>query len=426
MKLLKTTLFSALITFIRISSGFVTGKAVAIFTGPAGVAIIGAFSNFISIVLAFANGAITNGIVKYTAEYNDDNQQTSTLFSTALRISVICSIFVAVLLLSTANYLSTWIFKSNDYSNPLRVLGLTIILYSLNSLLIAILNGKSQIKLFTLVNTIGSIAGLLFTVTLVFFYKIQGALYAIVLSQSIVFFITLILVIRSEWFSWSYFKSGFNVVMATKLSHYSLMSIITALTVPVTQIFLRNLLIEKVGIDSAGFWQGMMRISDGYLMLLTTSLATYYLPKLSSLKTDLELRKEVLKGYRLIIPTVFIGCTIIYFLRFFIIKVLYTNNFLAMENLFLWQLIGDFFKMSAWILSYLMLAKAMTKAYIITEIIFSFLYILLGYVFIIMFGLQGVTIAFAIAYIVYFLTMIWLFRKILSRKLNNTKEHERI
>src|SRR5690606_17800592 len=110
-----------------------------------------------------------------------------------------------------------------------------------------------------------------------------------------------------------------------------------------------------------GYWQGMMRISDGYLMLITTALSTYYLPKLSSLTTNKDLRNEIINGYKLIIPLVFSGCILIYFLRFFIIKLLYTTDFIAMENLFLWQLIGDFFKLSAWVLAYLMLAKAMTK-----------------------------------------------------------------
>lgn len=416
MKLVKTTFFSAIITFIRIASGFVASKVVAIFTGPGGIALIGAFTNFITIVLTFANGAINIGVIKYTAEYNEDSDKLKALFSTAFKISIYCSVIVGFILLVLASNFSAWIFADNLFANPIRILGLTIVLYSLNSLLISILNGKGQIKTFTIVNTLGSIIGLLFTLVLVYLYKIEGALYALVLAQSIVFFVTATLIIKSTWFSWDYFKQSFDKILATKLSHYSLMAVVSALTVPISQIILRNMVIAKIGLHGAGYWQGMMRISDGYLMLITTSLGTYYLPKLSSLETNNEIRNEIFKGYKIILPTVFIGCCCIYVSRFFIIKMLYTDAFIKMESLFFLQLVGDFFKVAAWILAHLMLAKAMTKIYIITEIVFSFLYVVLGYILISFVGLNGATMAFAINYFLYFLMMLFVFRYLIFTK----------
>lgn len=418
MKLIKTTFFSGIITFIRIASGFVASKVIAIYTGPSGVALIGAFSNFMTIVLTFANGAINTGVVKYTAEYDANEDKLKTLFSTSFKISLYCSSFVGVILLLFASFFSDWIFVTHLYSNPIRVLGLTIILYSLNSLLISILNGKKQIKDYTIVNTIGSIIGLLVTLLLVYFFKLEGALYALVLSQSIIFFVTLFFVTKSDWFSLDYFKQNLDNEILKKLSHYSLMAVVSALLVPISQIMLRNMLIDTNGMQSAGVWQGMMRVSDGYLMIMTTALTTYYLPKLASLHTDKELRTEILQGYKLILPFVLLSCSIIYFLRFFIIRLLYTSDFLEMADLFFFQLLGDFFKMASWILAFLMLAKSMTKIYIITEILFSCLYLFLGYVCVKFFGVKGISIAFAINYFLYMITMIMVFKKLLF-KTNN-------
>ncbi|RQO65697.1 O-antigen translocase [Pedobacter sp. KBW01] len=416
MKLIKTSFFSAIITFIRISSGFVAGKIVAAITGPAGVALIGGFTNFIAVILTFANGAINSGIVKYTAEFNNNELKIKELFSTSLRISVVCSAVFGFILIIFAPYLAEWVLSNSIFTNPIRVLGITAILYSLNTLLISILNGMRQIKTFTIVNTSGTIIGLALTIILVYYYKLQGALYSLVLAQSIVFFLTVALLYKSPWFSWSFFKSPFNKDLGKKLAGYSLMSIVSAVTIPVSQIILRNLLIAHIGINEAGYWQGMMRISDGYLLLVTSSLTTYYLPKLSSLKTNAELRSEIFNGYKIILPVVFVGCIIIYILRFFIIKTLYTTAFLEMEHLFLWQLIGDFFKIATFLLGYLMVAKAMIKHYIATEIIFSTTYVIFGYIFINHFKLTGITIAFAINYFVCFIFMIFVFKKILFRK----------
>lgn len=391
---------------------------IAVYTGPGGVAIIGAFSNFIALALTFANGGINNGVIKYASEYKDNEVKQKILFSTSFKISVYCSLILGPILIILAPFFSLWILTSSIYTNAIRVLGFTIILYSLNSLLISILNGMHQIKTYTLVNTLGSIVGLLFTILLVFFFKVDGALYALVLSQSIVFFITLILTVKSVWFSYGYFVQPFNKIIAKKLGGFSLMAIVTAIAVPISQILLRNLLIDKVGIEGAGYWQGMMKVSDGYLLLIMTSLSTYYLPKLSSLKTDKELQNEIFKGYKIILPTVLFGCVIIYYLRFFIIKILYTPSFIQMEELFFWQLVGDFFKMAAWVLSYLMLAKAMIKIFIITEIIFTVSYVVFGFVFVKYFQLWGIAFAFALNYILYFLTMLFIFRKLIFNKFN--------
>jgi PST family polysaccharide transporter len=416
LKLIKTTFFSGIITLVRIASGFVANKVVAIYTGPSGVALIGAFSNLISIVLTFANGAINTGVVKYTAEYENDERKLKSLFSTSFKISLYCSGVVGVILMLFGAFLSKWIFATNLYHNPIRVLGGTIILYSLNSLLISILNGKKQIKTYTLVNSLGSLISLFFTLVLVYYFKLEGALYALVLSQSLIFFVTVFMISKSDWFSIDYFKQNIDLDFVKKLSHYSLMAIVSALLIPVSQIVLRNMLIYSLGIQYAGIWQGMMRISDGYLMIVTTALATYYLPKLASLHTEKELKIEIIQGYKLILPFVFFSCLIIYLLRFFIIRALYTPDFLAMSDLFLYQLIGDFFKMTAWILAYLMVAKSMTKIYIITEIGFTLLYIILGYVCVNYFGIKGISIAFAISYSIYLVAMIFIFKDLLFSK----------
>ena len=71
---------------------------------------------------------------------------------------------------------------------------------------------------------------------------------------------------------------------------------------------------------------------------------------------------------------------------------------MPMMELFTWQLVGDIIKISSWLLAYLMLAKAMTKIYIVTEVLFSLSFIILSILFINSFGLVGVTYAFTANY----------------------------
>ncbi len=417
MKLVKTTLFSAFTTFVRISSGFVSGKVIALFTGPEGVSVIGTFTNFISIVYTFGSGAINNGVIKYIAQHKNDNEQLKLITSTSLRISIYCGLITGCIIFFLAKYFSNLIFNSYDYDYPIKVLGICLSFYSVNALFISILNGLNQIKILTIANTCGSLFGLIFTFCLVYFYRISGALYSLVLSQSVVLLVTLFLLRKTFWFKSEYFSNKIDRNLAKKLGGFTLMTLISILVIPVSQIILRNMITSKIGIVASGSWQGMMRISDGYLMIITTSLGTYYLPKLSSLKTNIELKKEIINGYKIVLPTVLLGCLLIYKIRFLLIKILYTNEFVEMEKLFLWQLVGDFFKIAAWMLAYIMIAKAMTKLFIITEIIFSFLYVVLGYYMVNKYNIEGISIAFALNYVIYFITMIGVFWNLLNHKI---------
>ena len=105
----------------------------------------------------------------------------------------------------------------------------------------------------------------------------------------------------------------------------------------------------------------MNKLSSMYLMVITSSLGIYFLPKLSELKTDKELRKEILKAYKIILPILIVGLIFIYFLRAFVVGILFSSDFSPMISLFGYQLIGDFFKIAAWILAFNMVAKSMTK-----------------------------------------------------------------
>lgn len=416
MKLIKTTFFSGIITFIKIVSGFISTKIVATIIGPSGVAMVGAFSNFIAIILTFSNGAINNGVVKYTAEYtNRDASAEKKLFSTSLRISFYCSLLIAVLLIFFSKTISSLIFKNDSFYDVILILGFCIFFYSLNSLLISILNGLGKIKAFTIINAIGSIVGLILTILLVYYFQVRGALYALVLAQTVVFFITLIFIIKKRWLNISAFKGNFDKKIYKNLKKFSFMAIVTAVTVPVAQILIRNMITSELTINDAGIWQGMMRISDGYLMLINTALLTYYLPRLSSLSDKMDLRLEIIKGYKILIPITIILSTIIYLFRHNIVILLYNDSFRHMESLFIWQLIGDFFKIMSYILAYLMLAKAMMKIYIITEIVFSASYVFLSFVFLKTFGLEGSVYSFAMNYFLYFVTVLILFKKILKK-----------
>jgi len=140
-------------------------------------------------------------------------------------------------------------------------------------------------------------------------------------------------------------------------------------------------------------------------MLVTTTLGLYYLPRLSELKESSDIKKEILQGYRIILPVAAVCGLVIYLLRDSITSVLFTAEFAPMRELFAWQMVGDTLKIGSWILAYLMLSKAMMKLFITTEILFAAGFYGWTYFFTGIVGLEGVTIAHAVNYALYWVVM---------------------
>ena len=189
------------------------------------------------------------------------------------------------------------------------------------------------------------------------------------------------------------------------------MALTSAACVPLSHILIRNHLGETLGWEAAGYWEAMWRLSAAYLMLVTTTLSVYYLPKLSELKDPAEIKKEILQGYKIILPVAAVCGLVIYLLRDFIIRVLFTAEFAQMEVLFGWQMVGDTLKIGSWVLAYLMLGKAMVKLFILSEIGFAALFYGLVYYFTGIVGLEGGAIAHALNYFFYWSFMFFCMRR---------------
>jgi PST family polysaccharide transporter len=411
MKLSSTVSWSALATLIRLANGFVSMKIVALLVGPLGIALIGQFGNFYSIIMVLALGGISAGIIKYTSQYKDDSEELYKVWHTVTWVSVILSIPVIIVLLVFHNWLAQEFLHDVRYGSILVVFAFSLGFYVANSLFLNILNGLHEIKRFNLLNTINSTLGLLITIALVYQYKVYGALLAMVTSQSITFLIIVFFVRKQTWFKLSNFFGKFDRFYFKKLLGFTAMSLTSMCVIPTSQMFVRGYLANHTSWDVAGCWQGMQKISDAYLMIVYTALGTYFLPKLANLQSEDQISKEISNGYKIIMPFVIISAVVIYFCRDVVIQILFAKSFGAMRDMFFWQLIGDCFKIASYLLSYLFLAKGKVKFLMLTELLFGISFTILSYCLINMYGQNGSVIAFAINYFMYFLIFIMLYYK---------------
>lgn len=414
--LVKVLSYTGFSTLIKLITSYVTVKVVASIIGPSGVALVGQLQNFTSIFTTVGAGGINNGVVKYVSEYKEDENTLQKYLTNGFKLTAYFSSISGFLLIILSNYLSKWVLFEEKYSYLFILFGLNLILLSFNNFFLSVLNGFKEFKKFVSINIFTNVISLIFTVILVWLYGLKGALISLVTYQGFVLLITMYYLKKKDWFS-KQLWGNWDKQIVGKYFSYSLMALVTAMTLPVSQLLIRGYIIKEYSITDAGFWEGVNKISAMYLMFITTSFSVYYLPKLAEITDDHILRKEILKTYKIITPIIFITLAMIYLLKDVVINVLFTKEFYPMKELFLWQLIGDFFKIMSWLLAFVMVAKSMTKLYIITEILFAVSLVLLSYYFIGHYGILGSTESYCINYFLYFVVMVGIF----SRKLKLTR-----
>jgi len=407
--IVKVFSLTSISTSVQMIASLISVKVIAVIIGPAGVALLGQLGNFSVIIMSIATGGITTGVTKYIAQHRDDTNLVKSYIGTAVRITLIFSVLCGLFLILGSSIISSKILLDKKYSFIFIVFGVTLIFYACNTLLLAIINGHKQFNLYIKISIISTVTGLMLSLLMVIPFGINGALLYAVTSQSVIFFIALFIAKRSGiiYFTADHLWSKFDNTKARQYFHFSCMALVSAFTIPVSQLIIRGFVINEFSLQSAGCWEAMNRLSAMYLMVITASFGVYYLPKLSETFDSGILRGEIKRAYKVIIPCLLAGLSIVYFCRHAIIKIIFTSEFYPMSDLFLWQCIGDFLKISSWLTGYLMIAKAMTKLFIATEIGFALSYVGLALFFSNLFGLPGVVLGYAVNYGLYLL-IIWL------------------
>lgn len=415
MSLLKTTFFSGISTAVSLICRLITNKIVAVYLGTNGMFLLGQLKDLINIGQISGSLGTGNGIIKYVASYKDDPKKLSSFLATGLKLHIYFSLLACVLTILFKDFLSNYLFNDIKFSNAIAILAFSFITLSLHSFFMAIFNGLKKIKTYITINIISTIIASALVIVLVLKFKILGAFYALVLSQFLGFAISILFIKKLNLLSLKNISFKLDRTHFKNLTKFSYMAIAAPVCMIGATLFIRFFLNDNLGSDYAGSWEGMWRISAIYIMFLTTTFKFYLLPTFSEITGD-TLRKEVFKVWSLSIPTIVVITIAVYFLKDFIIPLLFSKEFILINTILLFHLLGDAIKINSWVLGNILIAKANTKVFIFFQIGWAIVFCSLSIILIKSEGFVGVSIAYFLTYVLHFIAMNVYFRKLLWLK----------
>jgi len=401
-----TSLFGGVQVF-NILISLVRSKIIAILIGPTGMGIAGLLTSTMGLINGLTNFGLEQSAVKdiSLANTNSDSDKVSRTINVLRRLVWFTVTLGVIIMIVAAPLLSEFAFGSKDYTISFRWISLALLFQQLASSQLAILQGLRKLQSLAKANLFGNFLGLLITVPLYYYFRIDAIVPAIIIATFISFAFSLYYtnqanIKKVKISNKEAIKEGKSMINLGFM--LSLSSMITLLVAYIIQIY-----ISKVGgVDEVGLYTAGFLILNSYVGIIFNAMGTDYFPRLSAIANEIvKIRKAVLE--QALIAVLLISPIIVIFLTFapFIITILYSKEFSPIVGLVSWGILGMLFKAVSWSMGYVIIAKGDSKVFIKTAIGFNAILLtfnILGYHY---GGLEGLGISFFLYYIIHYISL---------------------
>lgn len=380
--------------------------------GTSGMALLGSFKNFTSMFKSMSTLGINNLVVKLVVENKNDKKELSIIYSTFFWVFLLISVVLGGVVLVFSEFISDFLFFNNKYIIPIQFFGLLLPLVVINAFWMAIYNGLEEFKKIVFIQIISNILVFGFTAFLIWKQNIYGGLLSVALSELLMVLVTFLFVRRDK----SYFQFDLQRIISKKyfnaILKFSSMALLSAFIVPMTLILIRNQIVNQYSIEEAGIWDGVNKLSSFYMLIFSSGLSLYYMPKLASLETEGEFRDELKSYFKIFVPLFIIMLVVVFLFKEIILDLAFTPAFSRIKEVLIWQLSGDLLRIMTLAFGYQIVVKTMIKKYFIIEITFNLMYLFLSYYLVQMSSFEGALQAYFYANLILFVLILWMFRKL--------------
>lgn len=382
-------------------------KIMAVVLGPSGVGLysllrqIRDFSSNLGVV--GGNTAMVQGLAS-----RKDKQRDQYLITT-FWIFAFGALLTLIVLLAFAPWIAQWVLGRSDSQavSLVRWLALPVLINVAALYISGVLNGFRAIGRLALLQVFASITSALlaypvsrlveggYPVAFIFLMSISQAV-----SAGLGFWVAL----REGWLA--PLVSSLRVrFYPDSLRHFFSIAGTTLITSSATvgaALAVRALIVHYSGLYAVGIFDVAWTLSMTYIMIVLSSFGTYYLPTLSGVSDPVErtlLMQRVLRFATLLMVPLVTGVIV---LKPLVIELLYSEEFTPALEIIQWMLIGDYFKVAAWVVGMPMLAYANMRVFFWTELLWNGGFFIFAALALFIFGsMQGIGVGFLLMYIFY-------------------------
>ena len=392
----KVFMGSGMVTVLNAVRVFVVNKLLAVFLPPAAFACVGQFLNFMTIGQATSSLALQNGWVSLTAQNKNNLEQLRGVWRGGFRLTTYASILTFAVALVLCFMLPLEKFFPDIHPRLVQAAIIFALpgIFATNVITItaSVMNGFGYYRRWALINMVSSLWQMLWVAF--FLYTGRLSVLSIVASQSVVAGIFAAQIASRSGFSLNEIRKTALDIRAPWVS-YALMGIVPMILTPVVLTFMRSMIGAELGWNAAGIWQGIWKISDFLTALFSAILGVIVLPKVSMQMTKSEFWNMFRPIFVKSMLLALVAVVILYFGRSIVVAVMLSSSYAGAADYLPVQLLGDFFRVGAWALGLVLIARRETKVFLTIEICSQMVLACGSYGFIKLYEFNGPMMAYA-------------------------------
>ena len=386
---------------LNIAIGIVRTKVMAILLGPGGFGLFGLYGSIVSLAQTLAGMGINSSGVRQIAEaaVSDNTKRIAETGIVLQRISVLLGVLGALLLVMFSNQISTLTFGTNQHATAISVLSIAVFLGLVSAGQGALIQGMRRIADLAKMSVVGAVSGTLISVPLVYFFHDQGVVPALVATATMT-------VITSWWYSHKLNIRASSVMVSTLMREaptllklgFAFMS--SGLMTMGVAYVVRITVLRKVGFEATGLYQSAWTLGGLYVGFILQAMGADFYPRLTaSAKNNVECNRLV--NEQALVGLLLAGPGVIATLTFapLVISLFYSPKFGAAVEILRWICLGTILQVVSWPMGFIIVAKARQAIFIGCELAWTLVSLVLAWVCIKYFGLNGAGIAFFGSYV---------------------------
>jgi len=313
-----------------------------------------------------------------------------------------------IVTIAAAPALSRVTFGNSNYTFPFIWISVSLLLTQLSTGQMILLQGMRKLQYLAKANLAGSLLGLIMTLPLYYWLGINGIVPAIIISSVIAF--------TCAW----YFGRKINVekvkvskartiVEGKEMLAMGFMISISGLITLGTSYIVRIFISNHGGVAEVGLYNAGFAIVNSYVGLIFTAMATDYYPRLAAVAHNNADCSKVI-NQQAEISILIMAPIIIIFVVFinWVVIILYSEKFAAVNHMILWAALGMLFKAVSWAIGFIFLAKGEKKLFFFSELIANIYTLAFNVVGYYLLGLTGLGISFLVSYFLYLIQVYYL------------------
>lgn len=387
---------SGLLTIIRLGSGLILLKITALIGGNSAVAIYGQAQNIVSMVNGILASGVGEGVVKMTAQNQNDSSKINLIKSASILLVSLCTLFIIFISSIFWTIFIDWASLGNFTRLQITIYIFGGLFASFGTLLISLANGFQLLNEVVKINIFSIFASL--TITGLFFF-LNGDSVIIVIPAIYLGIIGIfqmgILIKKIQLPTNILSQIDFNTI--NQLGGFMIMAIGSFIMTPVALVTIRGWLIQDYGANFTGDWESSRKLLELVTALLTAYFAMVLLPKLAKISDLKVLRVEIINNAIALMILSFISLVFLYIFRNQVYYIIFSAEFSFSSELMSSRAIGEFLRSLTWIFGFIMIVKARVKLYLSTSFFYMFILLCSSWFMIDNYGIIGANYAYIVS-----------------------------